>query len=383
MARLPRVRRSPMTRLLVVIPIAFLILSSKVTGWFGVVVGLGGLIFVHELGHFMVAKWMKLPVEVFSLGFGPRLLGFKWRETDVRLSALPLGGYVKLLGFNPEEPDAEDPYGFMHQPLWKRQLFFAGGIIFNVLTAFIVLACIGVSQSRVTKSETRGVIMEVKPGYPAAEAGLKGGEEVVAVGDISIRSSSDWDKAVAFIQSHPDQPMHLDLNTNGRLHRIELVPKNENGVGRLGFQPALLENPIAWRPIELKDLGVGIRFATIATPLQAWRILVGYGRLLSGRESLKNVGGPGTIGKMAYQFAQRGLIEFLGFVAFLSLNLAVLNALPIPFLDGGHMAILAFEKVRGRDLSILVKERILMGGLILLGSLMIFVIVLDVIRFRQ
>ncbi len=372
-----------MTRLLVVIPIAFLILSSKVTGWFGVVVGLGGLIFVHELGHFMVAKWMKLPVEVFSLGFGPRLLGFKWRETDVRLSALPLGGYVKLLGFNPEEPDAEDPYGFMHQPLWKRQLFFAGGIIFNVLTAFIVLACIGVSQSRVTKSETRGVIMEVKPGYPAAEAGLKGGEEVVAVGDISIRSSSDWDKAVAFIQSHPDQPMHLDLNTNGRLHRIELVPKNENGVGRLGFQPALLENPIAWRPIELKDLGVGIRFATIATPLQAWRILVGYGRLLSGRESLKNVGGPGTIGKMAYQFAQRGLIEFLGFVAFLSLNLAVLNALPIPFLDGGHMAILAFEKVRGRDLSILVKERILMGGLILLGSLMIFVIVLDVIRFRQ
>ena len=126
-----------MKSFLFALPVLILALSSNVTGWIGVVAALGGLIFVHELGHFLVAKRMGMPVEVFSLGFGPRLVGFKWRETDVRLSALPLGGYVKLLGFNPEDPDAEDPYGFQHQPIWKRQLFFAGGIIFNVLTAFV------------------------------------------------------------------------------------------------------------------------------------------------------------------------------------------------------------------------------------------------------
>lgn len=360
-----------------------LAVPSRAAGWLGVIAAIGGLIFVHELGHFLVAKWMGLPVEVFSMGFGPRLLGFKWRETDVRLSALPLGGYVKLMGFNPEEPEADDPHGFQHQPTWKRQLFFAGGIIFNVLTAFIVLWGIGTARARVTKVETRGVMAELKSGYPAAEAGLKDGDEVISVGGIKIQAAEDWEKAVGYIQARPGQAIPLELYAQGQTRRLDLVARNDGGVGRLGFVPNLLDNPIAWRAFELRDLGTGLRFAAAVTPLQSWRILVGYGRLVSGRESMKNVGGPGTIGKMAYQYAQKGLLEFLSFVAFLSLNLAVLNALPIPFLDGGHMAILGFEKLRGRDLSIAIKERILAGGLVLLGSLMLFVIALDIWRFRH
>ena len=119
-----------MKRLLFFAPSIFILgFAFPGAGFWGPVIMLGGLIFVHELGHFLVAKWMKLPVEVFSLGFGPRLIGFKWHETDVRLAALPLGGYVKLMGFNPEEPEAEDPHGFLSQPAWKRMLFYSGGKI--------------------------------------------------------------------------------------------------------------------------------------------------------------------------------------------------------------------------------------------------------------
>ena len=99
---------------------AALLLAGRFVGIAGAAVMIGGIIFLHELGHFLAAKRMGMPVEVFSLGFGPRLLGFRWKETDVRLSALPLGGYVKLAGYNPEEPDAEDPYGFLKQPARKR-----------------------------------------------------------------------------------------------------------------------------------------------------------------------------------------------------------------------------------------------------------------------
>src|SRR5690348_12178614 len=143
---------------------------------------LGGLIFLHELGHFLVAKRMGMPVEVFSLGFGTRLVGFKWRETDVRLSLLPLGGYVKLAGFNPEEPGAEDPHGFLKQPVWKRQLFYGGGIIANLIVAFVLLWAIGVDSARVVKVEAKPgsatVVGQVVKGMPADAAGLKEGDEL-------------------------------------------------------------------------------------------------------------------------------------------------------------------------------------------------------------
>ena len=127
---------------------AALLLAGRFVGIAGAAVMIGGIIFLHELGHFLAAKRMGMPVEVFSLGFGPRLLGFRWKETDVRLSALPLGGYVKLAGYNPEEPDAEDPYGFLNQPYRKRMLFYAGGILSNLATAAILLYAISLNQVR-------------------------------------------------------------------------------------------------------------------------------------------------------------------------------------------------------------------------------------------
>src|SRR5450631_3621848 len=124
-------------------------------GFWGPVLMLGGLVFLHEGGHFLAAKYMGMPVEVFSLGFGSRLFGFKWRETDVRLSVLPLGGYVKLAGFNPEEPGADDPYGFLQQPFGKRMLFYSGGILANLATTLILFTFVGTDQARVIHAEPR------------------------------------------------------------------------------------------------------------------------------------------------------------------------------------------------------------------------------------
>jgi regulator of sigma E protease len=360
-----------------------LLALPNLKGLLGIVGALGGLIFVHELGHFLMAKRMGMPVEVFSLGFGHRLVGFKWRETDVRLSLLPLGGYVKLAGYNPEEPDAEDPHGFLKQPAWKRLLFYAGGVLFNVLTAWVLLMALETDRARITKFETQWQVGQVTKGSRAEAGGLKRGDELVKIGPHALPGAS-WEKDVLpYIQSRAEQPVAFTLRRGGQTVELNLVPANEGGKGKLGFGPGMLMIPSEWRRLQLRDLGTGILQGSADTGLLTAGITVGIGKLVTGQASVKDMGGPGTIGVMAYRAAQSGWTSFFEFVAFISLNLAVLNALPIPFLDGGHAAILLFEKIRRKDLSIQVKERILMGGFIFLMGFMLFVVVLDILRFRR
>ena len=368
-----------------------LLAMSQIKGLLGIVGALGGLIFVHELGHFLMAKRMGMPVEVFSLGFGPRLVGFSWRETDVRLSALPLGGYVKLAGYNPEEPDAEDPHGFLMQPAWKRLLFYAGGVLFNVLTAWVLLMVLETDQARITKFETHWQVGQVAKGSRAEAGGLKRGDELVRIGDLAFPAANKekevlpfWEKEVLpLIQSRPEQSVTFMVKRDGQTVELRLVPANEGGKGRLGFGPGMAMIPVERRPLRIGDLGTGFVQGSADTGYLAAGITFGIGKLVTGQASVKDMGGPGTIGVMAYRAAQSGWMDFINFVAFISLNLAVLNALPIPFLDGGHAAILIFEKLRRKDLSIQLKERILMGGFIFLMGFMAFVVVLDILRFRK
>lgn len=352
-------------------------------GLLGIVGALGGLIFVHELGHFLVAKWMGMPVEVFSLGFGNRLVGFTWRETDVRLSILPLGGYVKLAGYNPEEPEAEDPHGFLRQPAWKRLLFYAGGIIGNVLTAWVLLTILATDQNRVTKYAEHWQVAQVLKGSRAEAGGLKRGDELLKIGDLSLPGPS-WEKEVLpYIQSRAEKAVPFRVVRDGKPLDLVLTPAEESGKGKLGFGPDPMLQPLERRPFQAMDLAKGVSESSRVTVAVTGAVLRGYGKLVAGRASVKEMGGPGTIGVMAYKAAQTGWTAYLSFLAFISLNLAVLNALPIPFLDGGHAAILLFEKLRRKDLSILVKERILMGGFVFLMSLMALVVMLDIWRFRN
>ena len=364
------------------LPFAILALPD-LKGLLGIVGAIAGLIFVHELGHFLVAKWMGMPVETFSLGFGPRVVGFTWRETDVRLSALPLGGYVKLAGYNPEEPDTEDPHGFLKQPAWKRLLFYSGGILGNVLTAWVLLTILITDQNRVTKYEEHWQVVQVVKGSRAEAGGLKRGDELTRVGDLALPGPS-WEKQVLpYIQSRAEQAIHFRVLREGRTLDLTLTPANEGGKGKLGFGPAVAMLPLERRPLQFADVVKGLAESSRDTVAVTGAVLGGYGRLIIGRASVKEMGGPGTIGVMAYRAAQNGWAAYIGFLAFISLNLAVLNALPIPFLDGGHAAILLFEKLRRRDLSILVKERILMGGFVFLMGLMALVVMLDIWRFRH
>ena len=366
------------------LPLPLLLLAlPDLKGILGILGAIAGLIFVHELGHFLVAKWMGMPVEVFSLGFGNRLVGFTWRETDVRLSILPLGGYVKLAGYNPEEPEAEDPHGFLKQPAWKRLLFYSGGIIGNILTAWVLLTVLATDQNRVTKFEEHWQVAQVVKGSRAEAGGLKRGDELLKIGNLSLPGPS-WEKEVLpYIQSRGEQAVPFRVLREGKTLELALTPAAEGGKGKLGFGPDLTLLPLERRPFRVMDLVLGASESSRVTVAVAGAVLKGYGRLVSGRASVKEMGGPGTIGVMAYRAAQTGWTAYLSFLAFISLNLAVLNALPIPFLDGGHAAILLFEKLRRRDLSILVKERILMGGFVFLMGLMALVVMLDIWRFRH
>ncbi len=362
------------------LPAALLLAGSSLQGWVLAAVMIGGLIFFHELGHFTVAKWMGMPVEVFSLGFGPRLIGFKWRETDVRLAALPLGGYVKLAGFNPEEPEAEDPHGFLRQPTWKRLLFFSGGILANLATAFVLLTAIGVHIR--TQKPTSMKVVELVKGSAADAGGLRLGDDVKRIGDLPM-PETPWNEVVSLIQGHPGQPIPFLVRRDGADLRLELVPKAEGGKGRLGF----IANPGDLVPsgqrLSMRDFRDGLRYGLFQTWDKGLEITRSYFKLFTFQTNVKELGGPLTIVRVGKDAAQAGWIAYFFITALISINLAVLNALPIPFLDGGHMAMLVFEKARGRDLSIAVKERILTGGAIFLAALMMLVFAMDIWKLKH
>ena len=357
-----------------------LLATPKLVGIAGAVVMIAGLIFLHELGHFLMAKWMGMPVETFSLGFGPRLVGFKWRETDVRLSALPLGGYVKLAGYNPEEPDAEDPYGFLSQPYHKRMLFYAGGILSNLVTAAILLYAISLNQVRYPDPPVR---VQVIAGGAAEAGGLKSGDELCRVGPYQL-PQADWnDDIVPFIQKHPGQAISFEIRRGDQSLNLILTPRADGKTGRLGIQNVPGEPEGAPRAFQFADLGRGIPMSLRATKNITWTVIKGYGRLVSGAMNIKEMGGPIAIAKVGSEAAKAGWLAFLFTCSFISINLAVLNALPIPFLDGGHMAILTLEKLRRKDLSIQMKERIMTGGFFFIITLMGLALFLDVWKLKH
>jgi regulator of sigma E protease len=368
----------PVARIRMIFAIA-LVSLDKLQNFGLAIVGLGLIIFLHELGHFIAAKRMGMPVEVFSIGFGPRLFGFKWRETDVRLSALPLGGYVNLMGFNPEEPAAEDPYGFLKQPFGKRMLFFSGGILMNLLVAFVLFTAWGADRVRYTAPVRLNV---VKAQSVADKAGLKPKDQLLSVGPMTFPGSR-WDEAVTYIRAHAEQELPVRIRRDGVDQTLLVRPALIDGVGQLGISAEPIEEGIQKRPFRLGDVGQGMRIAGEEMVQLSGMIFSFLKQAVTFKAKAADVAGPaGMVSQMAIA-ASHGLMPLFFFMAAISLQLGIINALPIPMLDGGHMLLLIIEKVRRKDFSAEFRDRVQQSGLIILMSLMAFVVFLDFWKMRK
>lgn len=408
---------------------------------------LGVMIFVHELGHYLMARYLGIRVEVFSLGFGPRLLGFRRGATDYRVSALPLGGYVKMAGESYDEELTGTPDEFLSRPKLQRFWVAVAGPLMNLGLAVLLLSVnymvgiqvpsylrgpafigkidkdspaaqaglqrkdtilaidgeatptwqsaeltIGTSpnrtltltlerdgrqlESKVTTSVkkrmavgTIGIhpfipyrISQVVPGSPAAQAGLEPGDEIVQVKS-SDRIAFGFDDIPRVISSQEGQPLEFDIRRNNQVFRKTIAPTLMGEHVRIG---------IVVNPYVTEKYGF---FEAMAQSVRRNYELTGWtldivGKIISGRTSLRALSGPIEIARFSGQAASMGIVPLMGLMALISLNLGILNLLPIPVLDGGMIALLVLEGLIRRDLSLHVKERISQVGFIFLILLM-------------
>jgi regulator of sigma E protease len=339
---------------------------------------LGVLIFVHELGHFLVAKYTGVSVLKFSLGFGPKLIGRKKGETEYLLSAVPLGGYVKLYGESDEEeiPEEERKRSFLYQPIMKRIAIVVAGPLFNFLFAVFTFALIFMIGLPTLTTE----IGSIQPASPAAQAGLKEGDKIVAIGEDSM---SRWPDLAGAVIRGKGTELSVTVDRSGErlefLIKPELVHGNdifgeETDTYKIGVGPSTKTFIDRQNPV--RALWSGIIQTYTITELT----VVGLYKMVEGVVSPKTLGGPILIAQMAGAHVKKGIIYFISFMALLSVNLAVLNLLPIPVLDGGHLLFYFIELITGKAISIKWREMAQQVGFVLLIMLMVFVFYNDIVR---
>lgn len=421
---------------------------------------LGILVFIHELGHFIIAKLSGVGVLKFSLGFGPKLIGIKRGETEYLISALPLGGYVKMVGESPgEEISPEDKEkSFTNKPVSKRAAIVVAGSIMNLVLAFVLLPFIYLIGIQVpTYLEKEAIVGYVVKDEAADKAGLKNGDIIISIDDNQIKN---WEELSNVIISNPNKSMNLKIKRDGEIKEIKFATEAslQTGGGVAGFLPPMSPTVGGLNkgfPADVAGLQIGDTIISVAgikinhwielqqaiqgskgegqqifikrgsetfdvnmkpqwsddikayvigiSPIQE-TITRRYGpiraliegtkkmgeltimtfvvikKLFFGEISIKTLGGPLMIAQVAGQAAETGLTAFLSLMAFLSLQLGILNLLPIPVLDGGYLVFFGIEAMRGKPLSekvIMVAQQI---GIALLVLLMVFVTYNDILR---
>lgn len=355
------------------------------------VIVLGVLIFVHELGHFLIAKWAKIRVDEFAIGFPPRLVSFVRGETRYALNLIPFGGYVKIFGENPD--DASLATGavdsFVHKSKWIQAAVLVAGVTFNVLFAWFLFSvsfmsgfpAIVTDENRNQVSEPQTVITSVLPDSPAAVAGLTIGDAIhmLEVPDKAVLGKPSVEGVQAFIETHGAGPITLVVEREEQLVPITVVPTD----GIVEGKPAI---GIAMNLIGELNLGF---FAAISegatTTLTMIRdIAVGLGSFISdivlGQAQFDQVAGPVGIAGLVGDASEFGFTYLLGFTAFISLNLAVLNMIPFPALDGGRLLFVLIEGVTKKQIKPAVANTLNAVGFGLLILLMVVVTVSDVLK---
>ena len=346
------------------------------------VVVLGVLIFFHEFGHFLIARLFGVGVEKFSLGFGPRLIGKKIGRTDYRISAIPLGGYVKMVG---EEPDAEVepediPFSFTHKPVAKRMCIVAAGPFFNILLAVIIFFVIFLVSGTMILKPSVGTVRE---GSPALAAGIGAGDLITSIDSVPV---SSWDDMTRIIG-----------DSKGKTLKITVLRSDSEKVFHITPQLVPAKN-IFGEDIERFIIGIsasGDAFTKDLNPFQALSeslvqtykitelMVIIIGKLVTGDISTDTIGGPIMIAKMAGDQARSGIENLIFFIALISVNLAIINLLPIPILDGGHLLFFSIEAVKGNPVSLKVREVAQQIGLFIILLLVVLVFYNDIFRYKD
>jgi len=416
---------------------------------------LGVLIFVHELGHFLAARFHGVRVITFSLGFGPKLLKFTRGATEYCISAVPLGGYVKMAGESPDDPRAGQPDEFLSKTKWQRfQILFAGPLM-NIILAVVITAVVLAQGGQIPVYQDEPAVLGViVPESPAAKVGLSPGDQIVRVDDEEIETWEDLDIAIGM---RPDRDVSLVVRRDGgeRALTVKTAAEGRYEIGSIGVGPnmhpmiarteagpgeraglkagdivtAVDGIPIASRArlIEMISKSAGREIALTVmrggeeltiratpelqgnrgmlqvlisdatkefspTPLEAVRLSVerniesgGYifktlGGLFTGETSVRQLQGPVGIAQLSGESAELGWAALFSLMAMLSINLGILNLMPVPVLDGGHILIMLLEGIARRDFSMQVKEKMLLAGFVVLMMLMVTVIYNDLTR---
>jgi len=341
---------------------------------------LGVLIFVHEFGHFIVAKALGVGVEKFSLGFGPKVFGKRVGMTDYRISAIPLGGYVKMVGEAPDSEldDSKIPLSFSHKSLWKRSLIVLAGPVFNILLSVMVFfAFLLISGLPIMEPEVGGI----QEGMPADQAGVQAGDYIAAVDGTPV---AQWEEMAGLIKASEGRPLTFDLLRKGAVVSVQIVPRqipSQNLFGEtidkyvIGITPSGAYTIERLNPVEAMTRAVA----------ETWQIaevtVLVIGKILTGRVSAKKaIGGPIMIAQIAGEQAKAGITSLIGFIAALSVTLGIINLLPIPVLDGGHLLFFAIEAISRRPVNLKMREVAQQVGLFLLVLIMIYVIYNDISR---
>jgi regulator of sigma E protease len=345
------------------------------------VIGLGILIVVHEFGHFIVAKKSGVGVLTFSVGFGPKLWKRKIGETEYAVSAFPLGGYVKMVGEEPGEEvkEVDIKKSFSHQALGKRAAIVAAGPIFNLLLAVVTFAFLFMLFG-IPILTTR--VDHVTPGLPAAQAGVQKGDRIVAVDGQPIRN---WEELANRIRGSQGQPLNLQIKRDDRLMEVTVQPVRKEGKNVFGERQETWLIGVTSSEASIERIGPwrAVGHAFYKTGELSVLTLVALFKMIKGDVSPKNIGGPLMIAQMAGQQAQEGSRSFFSFIAVLSINLGVLNLLPIPVLDGGHLIFFLVECVLGRPVELKHRERAQQIGVFILILVMIYAFYNDLSRFFE
>jgi regulator of sigma E protease len=391
--------------------------------WLAPIFVFGLVVLVHELGHFMAAKWLGVYAPRFSIGFGPALWRRRFGETEYVLSALPLGGFVRMASREDEatafleggseqpkvpavgasssptitgephaveakpkdwDPEAMVPFGpkpvpedrwFESKPLWGRLIIMLAGVTMNAILAFVIYSGLYVGNGR---AYIPAVVDSIVAGRPAERAGLQKGDSIVAVNGTPVRM---WTQVTERISESAGQELTLDVIRGGRPTTVRVTPELRadtsdigtlENVGRIG---AASTRNVARESLSIVESAVAGWNETVDKGGSVIRVVAG---LVTGKVSMSQLGGPITIGRVSVEAAQYGFQTLLSLIAFLSINVAVLNLLPIPILDGGQILLNVAEGVKGSAFTARTREYIMRVGLVAIALLFALVMFNDV-----